>query len=53
MQLSQNQHLALAITAAVFTGIFLLLCCCRSSNRSRVHDHSSGPKHDKVLNLLN
>ena len=52
MSLTTVQQNAIAIVAAVFTGIFLLLCCCRPKN-TKVHDHSSGPRHDPVLNFLN
>ena len=53
MQLTIVQQNAIAITAAVFTGIFLLLCCCRQNNKNSRVSNTSPPRHDKVLNLLN
>ena len=52
MQLTTVQQNAIAVVAAIFTGIFLLLCCCKSrhSNQVRVRDL---PHRDPDLTFIN
>ena len=52
MSLTLVQQNAIAIVAAVFTGIFVCICCCRPNNKSKVSNNSP-PRHDPVLNFLN
>ena len=53
MEKTQVIELFTLIAVASLLVCCMLKCIFGNNKKERVHDHSSGPKHDPVLNVLN